>query len=224
MTLRALLLCGTAAVLMFFTLGCAPETPPAAEAEAAGEPAAPTGDAAQVEHLVLVNRMLASREMAVLGPYGHASVRSATQPGPVFHLEGGLAGARHDEQTSTKATSTAIRCLAARADLLRDRFLHGEIYKARPDVDGDRLHDGALRRRLLRQLDPAADEHPAAEQPAGAGLRHSARAGRRAGRDQYAGARQRDGHRARQEHDHAPARRRRRDRERIDRQRGERRP
>ena len=83
MTRRALLLCGIAALVGLFVNGCARETPPA-EAEDTGENAAPSGDQAQIEQLALINRMLASREMAVLGAYGHASVRSSSNPDRYF--------------------------------------------------------------------------------------------------------------------------------------------
>ena len=134
MTLRTLLLYGTAAVLMFFTLGCAQEAPPpAAEAESASEVAAPTGDAAQIEQLVLVNRMLASREMAVLGPYGHASVRSATNPTRYF-ISRAVSPALVTTADIYESDLDNNPVTGGSVDLLGDRFLHGEIYKARPDV------------------------------------------------------------------------------------------
>ena len=134
MTLRTRLLCGTSAVLMFFTLGCAQETPPpAAEAESAGEVPAPTGDAAQIEQLVLVNRMLASPEMAVLGPYGHASLRSATNPARYF-ISRAVSPALVTTGDIYESDLDSNPVTGGSADLLGDRFLHGEIYKARPDV------------------------------------------------------------------------------------------
>ena len=129
---RALLLCVTAAVLVLCVQGCAREaTPP--ETEDTGENAAPAGDQAQIEQLVLVNRMLASDEMAVLGAYGHASVRSATNPdryfisravSPALVMSGDIYESDLDGSPVSGGTS----------GLLEDRFLHGEIYKARPDV------------------------------------------------------------------------------------------
>jgi ribulose-5-phosphate 4-epimerase/fuculose-1-phosphate aldolase len=132
MTLRALLLCGTAAVLMLLVHGCARETTPPA-AEDAAENAAPTGDQAQIEQLVLVNRMLASREMAVLGAYGHASVRSATNPDRYF-ISRAVSPALVMTSDIYESSLDSNPVSGGASGLLEDRFLHGEIYKARPDV------------------------------------------------------------------------------------------
>jgi ribulose-5-phosphate 4-epimerase/fuculose-1-phosphate aldolase len=132
MTLRALLLCGTAAVLTLFVDGCAREaTSP--EAEDAGEDAAASGDQAQIEQLVLVNRMLASREMAVLGAYGHASVRSATNPDRYF-ISRAVSPALVTTSDIYESSLDSNPVSGGTSGLLDDRFLHGEIYKARPDV------------------------------------------------------------------------------------------
>jgi HCOMODA/2-hydroxy-3-carboxy-muconic semialdehyde decarboxylase len=132
MTTRALLLCGAAAFVLSFVTGCAREaTPP--EAESARETAAASGDDAQIEQLVLVNRMLASREMAVLGAYGHASVRSAANPDRYFiarAVSPGLVTTADVYESDLDGNPVS----GGTSGLLDDRFLHGEIYKARPDV------------------------------------------------------------------------------------------
>ena len=134
MTPRVLRSCGTATFLMLFVLGCARDTPsPETKDAAAAEPPAPTGDQAQVEQLVLVNRMLASPEMAVLGAYGHASVRSATNPDRYFiarAVSPALVTANDVYESSLDSTPVS----SGTAGLLDNRFLHGEIYRARPDV------------------------------------------------------------------------------------------
>jgi HCOMODA/2-hydroxy-3-carboxy-muconic semialdehyde decarboxylase len=136
MICRTSLALSAATALMLFACGCTQPTPPAADgegAEGAAAAAAPAGDQAQVEQLVLVNRMLASREMAVLGAYGHASVRSATNPERYFiarAVSPGLvsAGDIYESDLDNRPVSGETKAL------LDDRFLHGEIYRARPDV------------------------------------------------------------------------------------------
>ena len=132
MTTRALLLCGTAAFVLSFVTGCARETTPA-QTEDAGENAAPSGDQAQIEQLALINRMLASREMAVLGAYGHASVRSSSNPDRYFiskAVSPALVTASDIYESDLESKPVSGDALG----LLDDRFLDGEIYKARPDV------------------------------------------------------------------------------------------
>ena len=77
--------------------------------------------------------MLASREMAVLGPYGHASVRSATNPDRYF-IAKAVSPALVTTEDIYESDLDSNPVSGGTADLLGDRFLHGEIYKARPDV------------------------------------------------------------------------------------------
>lgn len=132
MTLRALLLCGTAAMVCLFVTGCNRETT-SAEAEDAAENAAPSGDQAQIEQLVLINRMLASREMAVLGAYGHASVRNGSNPDRYF-ISRAISPALVTTSDIYESDLDSKPVSGDASGLLEDRFLHGEIYKARPDV------------------------------------------------------------------------------------------
>ena len=88
-------------------------------------------DQAAIDELVLVNRMLASREMGVLGAYGHVSVRK--DPNHYFisrFVSPGMVTATDIYESDLENRPVA----GARPDLIEDRFIHGEIYKARPDV------------------------------------------------------------------------------------------
>ena len=112
---------------------CTPAAPPAGGRERAPEAAAPGAGQAQIEQLVLINRMLASREMAVLGAYGHASVRNAANADRYFisrAVSPALVTAADIYESDLDSTSVT----GGTSGLLDDRFLHGEIYKARPDV------------------------------------------------------------------------------------------
>jgi HCOMODA/2-hydroxy-3-carboxy-muconic semialdehyde decarboxylase len=92
-----------------------------------------TADQASIDELVLINRMLASSEMGVLGAYGHVSVRNRNNPSHYFisrSVSPGLVTASDIYESDLDSKPIA----GARTDLLEDRFLHGEIYRARPDV------------------------------------------------------------------------------------------
>ena len=90
-------------------------------------------DRAAIDELVLINRMLASSEMGVLGAYGHVSVRNRQNPSRYFisrSVSPGIvtAGDIYESDLDGKPIADG------RPDLFEDRFIHGEIYKARPDV------------------------------------------------------------------------------------------
>jgi ribulose-5-phosphate 4-epimerase/fuculose-1-phosphate aldolase len=90
-------------------------------------------DQAAIEELVLINRMLASREMGVLGAYGHVSVRNRRDPNHYFIsrlVSPGLVTTGDIYESDLESRPVA----GARLDLIEDRFIHGEIYKARPEV------------------------------------------------------------------------------------------
>jgi len=94
-------------------------------------PAADAASMDQIEELVLANRML-SRD-GVLDAYGHVSVRSSRNPNHFFlarHIPSGTVTARdiieYDLDTNPVMKSDFIG--------YSERFIHGEIYKARPDV------------------------------------------------------------------------------------------
>lgn len=124
--------CSSALLLASFLSACAPEAPPV-EAEAEGEAAAPGGDEAQIQQLVLVNRMLASQEMAVLGAYGHVSVRSSSNPDRYF-ISNAVSPALVTAGDIYESDLDSNPVSGTRPGLLEDRFMHGAIYKAKPDV------------------------------------------------------------------------------------------
>jgi HCOMODA/2-hydroxy-3-carboxy-muconic semialdehyde decarboxylase len=133
MRCRGFLFCGAAALLWVTAQGCARETTPPAATEGVSETAAADGDQAQFEQLVLINRMLASDEMAVLGPYGHASVRSSSNPDRYF-ISRAVAPALVTTADIYESDLESNPVSGGAAGVLDERFLHGEIYKARPDV------------------------------------------------------------------------------------------
>jgi len=92
--------------------------------------AAPT-DAGQVEELVLANHMLTMN--GVLDAYGHVSVRSQANPNHFFlarHIPAGVVTKadiiEYDFDSKPVDGNTATG--------YSERFIHGEIYRARPDV------------------------------------------------------------------------------------------
>ncbi len=90
-------------------------------------------DQAAKEELVVINRMLASKEMGVLGAYGHVSMRNPRSADHYFisrRVSPGLVtvGDIYESDLDGKPVTGST------ADLLEDRFLDGEIYKAQPDV------------------------------------------------------------------------------------------
>jgi HCOMODA/2-hydroxy-3-carboxy-muconic semialdehyde decarboxylase len=88
-------------------------------------------DPAQVAELVLANHILANE--GVLDAYGHVSVRDARNPGHFLlarHLPAAVVTAadilEYDMDTKPVKDTNATG--------YSERFIHGEIYKARPDV------------------------------------------------------------------------------------------
>ena len=86
-----------------------------------------------IDDLVLANRMLASEELGFLDAYGHVSVRSQSNPGHFFisrYVSPGIVTA--DGIVENDLDSNPVT--GARSDQYGERFLHGELFKARPDV------------------------------------------------------------------------------------------
>lgn len=85
----------------------------------------------QIEELVLANRILSNE--GVLDAYGHVSVRSTSNPNHYFlsqHIPAGTVTAAdiiEYDLDSKPARDTKMVGFT-------ERFIHGEIYKARPDV------------------------------------------------------------------------------------------
>ena len=103
---------------------------------------AQTGVAANpsaIDDLVVINRMLSSVEMGVLGAYGHVSVRNPNNPAHYFisrAVSPGLvvAGDIYESDFDGNPVADGTPVAGTRPDLLEERFIDGEIYKARPDV------------------------------------------------------------------------------------------
>jgi len=90
-------------------------------------------DKAMIDQLVLINRMLASKELAILVAYGHVSVRSPRNSNHYFlsrAVSPGVVTASDVYESDLENKPVA----GNQSDLLPERFIHGEIYKARPDV------------------------------------------------------------------------------------------
>jgi len=88
-------------------------------------------DRALVDKLVLANRIL--YRYGVVDGFGHASVRHDSSPGH-FLLARNMAPAlvRRDDIVTFDLDGTALDAAGRRVYL--ERFIHGEIYRARPDV------------------------------------------------------------------------------------------
>jgi ribulose-5-phosphate 4-epimerase/fuculose-1-phosphate aldolase len=86
-----------------------------------------------IDDLVVANRILASEELGFLDAYGHVSVRSQSNPNRYFisrYVSPGIVTA--DGIIENDLDSNPVS--GERADQYGERFLHGEIFKARPDV------------------------------------------------------------------------------------------
>src|SRR5262249_5286898 len=95
----------------------------------------PESDQAVIEELVVANRLLASPELGVLTPDGlaHVSSRSRTNPNHFFIA--------HDVSPGMVTTADIIEddldsnpVKAGNLPQYSERFIHGEIYRARPEV------------------------------------------------------------------------------------------
>lgn len=128
----ALVACGTGLLA-----GCSSQGP-AAESQATVSPAADTQETearpeqALLEDLALANRILA-RQLDILDIQGHVTARSRTNPNHYyiarFLSPGGVTASDFIEND---LDSNPVE--GPRTDQAREIYLHGEIYKARPDV------------------------------------------------------------------------------------------
>lgn len=91
----------------------------------------PASAKALIDELVLANHILANEE--VVDGYGHVSVRSPSNPNHYFLARAGApalvtpAAITEYDLESNPVTDTSVTGYT-------ERFIHGEIYKARPDV------------------------------------------------------------------------------------------
>jgi ribulose-5-phosphate 4-epimerase/fuculose-1-phosphate aldolase len=95
------------------------------------KPTAPAGNGTLLDDLVVANRILANEN--ILDGLGHVSVRSLTNPNHFFQsrdLAPGLVTAADILEYDLDGSPVNPKGPAS----VRERFIHGAIYKARPDV------------------------------------------------------------------------------------------
>ncbi len=127
-TLAALMALGTG------LLWACSSKPPAAAAgtPAAATAAAPHPEQALLEDLTVANRILA-RELDILDIQGHITARSRTNPNHYYIARFvSPGGASVSDFIENDLDSKPVQ--GPRNDQAREIYLHGEIYKARPDV------------------------------------------------------------------------------------------
>ena len=100
---------------------------------AAQRPTGQPADKALIDELVLANRMLASQDLGVLDALGHVSVRSRTNANR-FYISRSIAPGLVTAADVIENDLDSAPVAGARDDQYQERFIHGEIYKARPDV------------------------------------------------------------------------------------------
>ena len=127
-------------ILVFLSRNQPPDT------AAAQTPSPSRPEQGLIDDLVLANRMLASQELGFLDAYGHVSVRSRSTPSHFFisrYVSPGIVTANDIIENDLDSKPVAgergpQRGSRAgepeRSDQYQERFLHGEIYKARPGV------------------------------------------------------------------------------------------
>ena len=132
---RAMLTVLTALVALGtgFLWGCSSRPPAAAaDAPAATTAAAPHPEQALLEDLTVANRILA-RELAILDIQGHITARSKVNPNHYYIARFvSPGGASISDFIENDLDSKPVQ--GPRNDQAREIYLHGEIYKARPDV------------------------------------------------------------------------------------------
>ena len=131
--LRARLLCGLAVVILAiaFVSGCTSPAP-AGTPGAAASAAAPHPEQALLEDLTVANRILA-RQLGILDIQGHVTARSRVNPSHYYIARFvSPGGASVSDFIENDLDSNPVH--GPRTDQAREIYLHGEIYKARPDV------------------------------------------------------------------------------------------
>lgn len=117
-----------------FLSGCAsqPEAPATSTQDAAEAPKAAHPDQATIDDMVLANRIL-STEVRILDVQGHVTARSRVNPNHYFIARFIAPGdATTSDIIENDLDSNAVE--GPRNDQARETYLHGEIFKARPDV------------------------------------------------------------------------------------------
>ena len=96
-------------------------------------PASASPDQAIIDDLVSANRMLASKELGILDAFGHVSVRNPQNPSHYFisrYVSAGVVKASDIIENDLDSRPVA----GPRSDEYQEVYMHGEIYRARPDV------------------------------------------------------------------------------------------
>lgn len=125
-----LFLIGCAAVAVFGILLLLESLP----AQAAMPQNSGQADKAVIDELVLANRILASQELRIIDTHGHISFRNPRNPNRYFiarYVSAGVVSASDIYEADLDSRPVA----GDRSDIFSERFIHGEIYKARPDVN-----------------------------------------------------------------------------------------
>ena len=137
---HAMLICrsGMIVLVTLLLVSCSSQAPTGGtepgggQAAAAPQQAAPLAEQALLEDLVLANRIL-TREVGILDIQAHVSARSKTNPNH-WYMARFVApgGASLSDMVEYDLESTPVQ--GPRNDNARETFLHGQIFKARPDV------------------------------------------------------------------------------------------
>ena len=101
-------------------------------AQSTGTPKAAPSNRALVDDLVAANRVLA-HEIAVLDAYGHVSARDTRNPNH-YYLSRAISAGMVTAADIIEYDLDSKPAGGERSDGYLERFIHGEIYKARPDV------------------------------------------------------------------------------------------
>jgi ribulose-5-phosphate 4-epimerase/fuculose-1-phosphate aldolase len=88
-------------------------------------------DAQRIDDLVIANHILANQN--ILDAWGHVSIRSAKNP-KHFYLSRSLAPALVKAEDIMEHDEDSTPIDARGRALYLERFIHGEVYRARPDV------------------------------------------------------------------------------------------
>jgi HCOMODA/2-hydroxy-3-carboxy-muconic semialdehyde decarboxylase len=121
-------------LVSLFAIGCS-SNPPSNQSPGSGAVpgAAMHPEQALIEGLVLASRMLARPELDVMGAQGHVSVRSQRDPNHYYiarYVSAGIVGIRDIIENDLDSNPVG----GPRSDQFEEVHIHGQIYKARPDV------------------------------------------------------------------------------------------
>ena len=128
------LICGSALIAgTIIFAGCSSQSPAAAaDAPAAAPEAKPRDEQALLEDLAVANRIL-TKELAILDIQAHVTARSRTNPNHYYIARFIAPGAAvTSDFIENDLDSKPVD--GPRNDQAREIYLHGEIFKARPDV------------------------------------------------------------------------------------------